>query len=72
VIVDAHTDVLLQVVVREGEAQSLELALHPGLFERYWLPRLEAGGVGEAGAVFCEQLGLLLGTLVYLSDVWWD
>jgi membrane dipeptidase len=46
VIVDAHTDVLLQVVVREGEPQSLELALHPGLFERYWLPRLEVGGVG--------------------------
>ena len=33
---------------------------------------LEAGLAGETGAVFCEQLGLLLGTLVYLSDVWWD
>jgi membrane dipeptidase len=42
-IVDAHTDVLLETVAR---GRSLELALHPGLFERYWLPRLVAGGVG--------------------------
>jgi membrane dipeptidase len=42
-IVDAHTDVLLETVVR---GRSLELALRPGLFERYWLPRLVAGGVG--------------------------
>jgi membrane dipeptidase len=41
-IVDAHTDVLLETVVR---GRSLELALHPGLFEHYWLPRLVAGGV---------------------------
>ena len=39
-VVDAHTDVLLEVVVDEG------LVLRPGLFERYWLPRLVAGGVG--------------------------
>jgi membrane dipeptidase len=43
VIVDAHTDVLLETVIRDG---SFELALHPGFFERYWLPRLVAGGVG--------------------------
>jgi membrane dipeptidase len=45
-IVDAHTDVLLEVAVREGEKPSLELVLQPGLFERYWLPRLRAGDVG--------------------------
>lgn len=47
-IVDAHTDVLLEVVVLEGEEQLLELVLcsgRAGVFERYWLPRLEAGGV---------------------------
>lgn len=38
-VVDAHTDVLLEVAVGEG------LVLRPGLFERYWLPRLVAGGV---------------------------
>jgi membrane dipeptidase len=43
VIVDAHTDVLLETVIRDG---SFELALQPGFFERYWLPRLVAGGVG--------------------------
>jgi membrane dipeptidase len=49
VIVDAHQDVLLEVLVGEGEQPSLELILPRGeqrLFERYWLPRLEAGGVG--------------------------
>jgi membrane dipeptidase len=49
VIVDAHSDLLLELVVREGEARSPELVLRRGrerLFERYWLPRLEAGGVG--------------------------
>jgi membrane dipeptidase len=49
VIVDAHSDLLLELVVREGEAQTLELVLRrgrEGLFGRYWLPRLEAGGVG--------------------------
>jgi membrane dipeptidase len=45
-IVDAHTDVLLELVVRNGEEPSLELALRPGVFERYWLPSLAAGGVG--------------------------
>jgi len=45
-IVDAHTDVLNELVVRDGEEPSLELALRPGVFERYWLPRLAAGDVG--------------------------
>jgi membrane dipeptidase len=47
-IVDAHTDVLLELVVNEREEPSLELVLRRGkaaVFERYWLPRLEAGGV---------------------------
>jgi membrane dipeptidase len=47
-IVDAHTDVLLELVVRDGEEPSFELVLRSGkvaVFERYWLPRLEAGGV---------------------------
>jgi membrane dipeptidase len=49
VIVDAHNDLLLELVMRRGEKQSFELVLRCGqerLFERYWLPRLEAGGVG--------------------------
>jgi membrane dipeptidase len=49
VIVDGHTDVLLELLVGDGEEQSVELVLRRGrerLFERYWLPRLEAGGVG--------------------------
>jgi membrane dipeptidase len=49
VIIDAHTDVLLELLVGEGEAPSLELILRHGedrLLERYWLPRLAAGGVG--------------------------
>ncbi len=48
-IVDAHNDLLLELVVGRGEEQSFELVLRRGqerLFERYWLPRLEAGGVG--------------------------
>jgi membrane dipeptidase len=40
VIVDAHNDVILELV---GEDV---LALREGLFERYWLPELEAAGVG--------------------------
>ena len=47
--VDAHTDVVLELLVGEGEEPSLELILRRGqnrLLERYWLPRLEAGGVG--------------------------
>lgn len=49
VIVDAHTDVLLELVVRDEAAPSFELVLRQGeasVFERYWLPRLTAGGVG--------------------------
>ena len=48
-IVDAHTDVLLELVVRDGADPSFELVLRrgeAGAFERYWLPRLAAGGVG--------------------------
>jgi membrane dipeptidase len=54
VIVDAHTDVLLELVVRPGDEPSLELALRPGLFERYWLPRLVAG---EVGVQICPLYG---------------
>lgn len=49
VIVDAHTDVLLELVVHDGAEPSFELVLRrgeAGVFERYWLPRLAAGGVG--------------------------
>jgi hypothetical protein len=49
VIVDAHNDVLLELLVGAGEEPSLELVLPGGrdrLFERYWLPKLEAAGVG--------------------------
>jgi membrane dipeptidase len=49
VIVDAHNDVLLELLVGAGEAPSLELVLRRDrdrLFERYWLPKLEAAGVG--------------------------
>ena len=48
-IVDAHNDVLLELVVGPGEQPSLELVLRRGperLFGRCWLPGLEAGGVG--------------------------
>jgi membrane dipeptidase len=48
-IVDAHTDVLLELVVRDGADPSFELVLRrgeAGIFKRYWLPRLAAGGVG--------------------------
>ena len=48
-IVDAHNDVLLELLVGPGEDPSLELVLRRGrerLFGRYWLPGLEAGGVG--------------------------
>lgn len=48
-IVDAHTDVLLELVIREGEQPSFELVLRcgeAGVFKRYWLPRLTAADVG--------------------------
>ncbi len=48
-IVDAHTDVLLELLVRDGDEPSFELVLRrgeAGVFRRYWLPRLTAGGVG--------------------------
>jgi membrane dipeptidase len=48
-IVDAHTDVLLELSVREGEPPAFELVLRcgeAGVFKRYWLPSLAAGGVG--------------------------
>ena len=48
-IVDAHNDVLLELVVHSGAERRFELVLRTGEerpFERYWLPRLEAGGVG--------------------------
>jgi membrane dipeptidase len=44
IVVDAHIDVLLETVVREGDP--LELVLRRGHFERYWLPRLLGGNVG--------------------------
>jgi membrane dipeptidase len=49
VIVDAFTDVLHQLVMRHGTESFFELVLRRGserLFDNYWLPRLEAGGVG--------------------------
>jgi membrane dipeptidase len=48
VIVDAHNDLLLELVLRRDQ-EPVELVLRRGeerLFERYWLPKLEAGGVG--------------------------
>ncbi len=48
-VVDAHTDVVLELLVGPGEEPTLELFLRhgpDGVFERYWLPRLEAAGVG--------------------------
>jgi membrane dipeptidase len=48
-IVDAHTDVLLELLVRGRETPSYELVLRrgeAGVFDRYWLPRLVAGDVG--------------------------
>ncbi len=48
-IVDAHTDVVLELLVGPGEEPTLELFLRhgsDGVFERYWLPRLEAADVG--------------------------
>ncbi len=48
-IVDAHTDVLHELVVHGTEGRSLELVLRSGeagAFQSYWLPRLTAGDVG--------------------------
>jgi membrane dipeptidase len=48
-IVDAHTDVLLELVVHDGNEPAFELVLRrgkAGVFSSYWLPRLAAGGVG--------------------------
>jgi membrane dipeptidase len=48
-VVDAHTDVLLELVVGDGEKPSFELVLRcgeAGVFKRYWLPRLVGGDVG--------------------------
>jgi membrane dipeptidase len=49
VIVDAHNDLLLELVLSREEGKFGDLVLRTGderLFDRYWLPRLEAGGVG--------------------------
>lgn len=48
-IVDAHNDLLLELVLSREEGKIGDLVLRHGderLFDRYWLPRLEAGGVG--------------------------
>lgn len=48
-IVDAHTDVLLELVLGDHALRPSDLVLRcgsEGVFERYWLARLEAGGVG--------------------------
>ncbi len=48
-IVDAHTDVVHELVVHDGEKPSFELVLRcgeAGAFQRYWLPKLVEGGVG--------------------------
>jgi hypothetical protein len=50
VIVDAHNDLLLELVLSREEGKFGDLVLRTGderLFDRYWLPRLEAGGVGS-------------------------
>jgi membrane dipeptidase len=46
VIVDAHNDLLMELVHRRGEERP---------FERHWLPKLEAGGVGlQVCALFAD------------------
>ena len=48
-IVDAHNDLLLELVVHRDAKPRYKLVLRSGserLFEGYWLPRLEAGDVG--------------------------
>ena len=47
-IVDAHNDLLLELVISREEGKFGDLVLRHGeerLFDRYWLPRLQAGGV---------------------------
>ena len=44
-IVDPHCDVLFELLLDDA-ARPRELVLRDGLFERHWLPRFEAGGVG--------------------------
>jgi membrane dipeptidase len=49
VIVDAHNDLLLELVLSRQEGRFGDLILRTGderLFDRYWLPQLEAGDVG--------------------------
>ena len=49
VIVDAHNDLLLELVLSREQGKFGDLVLRTAderLFDRYWLPRLEAGGVG--------------------------
>jgi membrane dipeptidase len=46
VIVDAHNDLLLELVFQRNGGRELVLRADERLFERYWLPRLEAGSVG--------------------------
>jgi membrane dipeptidase len=49
VIVDAHNDLLLELVLSREEGKLGDLVLRTGderLFDRYWLPLLDAGGVG--------------------------
>ena len=46
-IVDAHNDLLLELVVQRNGRPDLVLRRGPErLFERYWLPKLEMSGVG--------------------------
>ena len=48
-IVDAHNDLLLELVLSREEGRFGDLVLRTGderLFDRYWLPLLKAGGVG--------------------------
>jgi membrane dipeptidase len=47
VIVDAHNDLLLELIFQRNGRPDLVLRRGPErLFEQYWLPKLEAGGVG--------------------------
>jgi membrane dipeptidase len=48
VIVDAHNDLLLELILSREEGKFGDLVLRTGderLFDRYWLPKLEEGGV---------------------------